>query len=171
MNVSAVAAGLSGLVLWATYTDFRYRIISNRLTIGGAAAGLVWHGASGGTGGLLDSLAGLAAGFALMLALHLFGALGAGDVKLFAAIGAIGGLAFVWSCSLYAIVYAGLIGAVMLVMRKGRIFDLFAVLLNLIWFRSLQPIKDLRKRNDLLTFPFMAAVVPAVITAAWEHWL
>lgn len=165
------AAGMSGLVIWATYTDFRYRIISNRLTVGGAAAGLLWHGINQGANGIIHSLAGLAVGFTLMFILHLFGALGAGDVKLFASIGAIGGVEFVCSSSLYAIIFVGVIGLFMVVAKKGRLVELFHVLLRLIWFRSVQPIRELRKREDLLTFPFMAAVVPAIAAAAIEHWL
>lgn len=171
MNPAVDAVGISGLVIWAAYTDFRYRMIPNRLTVGGAAVGLLWHGISQGIHGFLSSLAGLAVGFALMFVLYLLGALGAGDVKLFASIGAIGGLEFVFYSSIYAILFAGFIGLVMVLFRKGKIYELFCVLLNLIWFRSLKPIRELRTRNDLMTFPFMAAVVPAIALAAFEYWM
>ena len=83
----AVKAGsfllLAGLM--ASY-DLAARRIPNSLNLLAALAGLAWALAAGGAGGMLQALGGGLAAFGLMLAFHLFGAVGAGDVK------ALGGL-------------------------------------------------------------------------------
>src|SRR6476646_6105704 len=87
-------AGLS----WAVVTDVRSRRISNRLTYPLMALGLAANGLAGGWGGARDSALG-----------WLLGAIGAGDLKLLAAIGALKGPEFV----LHAAVYTALAGGVL----------------------------------------------------------
>src|ERR687894_2821301 len=70
-----------------TYYDARYRRIPNAFVLATLVAGLAINTTLGGWPGLLASLGGCLAAFCLMLLLHVFGAMGAGDVKLFAAIG------------------------------------------------------------------------------------
>jgi prepilin peptidase CpaA len=72
-------------VLMASY-DLASRRIPNPLNLLAALAGLSWALAAGGAGGMIQALGGGLAAFGLMLAFHLFGAVGAGDVK------ALGGL-------------------------------------------------------------------------------
>jgi Flp pilus assembly protein protease CpaA len=91
----ATIAGGTGL---GAAIDLWTRRVPNPLTMGLAATGVAY--AVFGIGGLSigASLAGLALGLALMLPGHLLGATGAGDVKLFAAAGALIGPA---SCRLH----------------------------------------------------------------------
>lgn len=83
------------MALLITYWDVRYRRIPNELVlltfIGGVALNTIFDGSHG----LLMSLGGFALAFGLMFFLHAFGTMGAGDVKLFAAIGAINGISLV----------------------------------------------------------------------------
>lgn len=84
--------GLAGLALTsfslsAGIADIRCRRIPNGLTVAGAILG-VGFAASGGGAGLLHAFLGLAAGLAIGVVLFLFKALGAGDAKFMAAIGA-----------------------------------------------------------------------------------
>ncbi len=77
----------------AAVTDVRERRIPNVLTMAGALAGLGAHFALDGWSGLASStLSSLVAG-SLFLILYLAGGLGAGDVKLLAAVGCLSGLA------------------------------------------------------------------------------
>jgi prepilin peptidase CpaA len=77
------------------YMDTRYRRIPNSIVIIALVGGIAVNTAFGGPKGLLLSLGGFVLAFALMLLFHLLGAMGAGDVKLFGAIGAVVGLSHV----------------------------------------------------------------------------
>jgi prepilin peptidase CpaA len=72
----------------AAYFDFRWRRIPNWLVAATIVVSLGWHTWTNGWDGLLMSGAGLLVGTALLLPLYLLKGMGAGDVKLFAAIGA-----------------------------------------------------------------------------------
>jgi prepilin peptidase CpaA len=101
-----------------TYYDVRYRRIPNRLVLLALGSGLVKNAIVGAWGGARASLIGCALAFGLMLVLHFFGAMGAGDVKLFAAIGAIIGAPSVLSTFL-VILITGAVLAVILMLRAG----------------------------------------------------
>ncbi len=76
------------LVIAAAATDVRTRRIPNALTGPAALLGLASHWAIGGSGDLLNALTGLLVAGALLLPAWLMRWMGAGDVKLIAAVGA-----------------------------------------------------------------------------------
>ncbi len=119
-TVSPIATGqliaLFGLLIWAVMSDLRTRRVPNVLVLTGIAVALAGNfGSSALAGQSLagnhwwSPLAGLAAGFALLLPLHLLRAMGAGDVKLLAMVGAFIGPATVFSAFVYALVAGGLL--------------------------------------------------------------
>lgn len=120
-----VIATLAAGAATAAAIDLRTRRVPNPLTALLATIGvaLAATGISGLTVGA--SLTGLVLGLALMLPGHLFGATGAGDVKLFAAFGALLGPAPI----LTAFVYTALAGGVLALaigfwrQRHGRLTD------------------------------------------------
>lgn len=155
------------LVTAAFFTDARSSIIPNKLTLTAAAAGIIGNTVIGGWNGFVYSASGLIAGFVIFLLLYALGALGAGDVKLFAALGAITGVAFVLSSMMYSILYAGMIGLLLLVLKKkllptGQkiVYGLFSLLA----FKDVEAIGAIKK-GEHVRFPFMYAVVPGVATA------
>ncbi len=75
--------GLAGCI-----TDLRTRRIPNLLTFGSALAALLYHAATGGASGAGLSAGGWLTGMALFFVPFALGGLGAGDVKLLAALGA-----------------------------------------------------------------------------------
>ncbi len=81
--VVAVAGGIVAAV-----TDIRERKVYNWLTYPLCVGGLVYHAIFSGWGGLAASVAGLLFGFFIILIPCFMGGVGAGDVKLMAAIGA-----------------------------------------------------------------------------------
>jgi prepilin peptidase CpaA len=114
----ALLAGacLAALLLAAVSSDLRTRRIPNRLVLSGIALALAMAVLAAATGraGLAGShpwspLTGLAAGFGLMLPLHLLRAMGAGDVKLMAMVGAFTGPSTVLSATLYTLVAGGVL--------------------------------------------------------------
>lgn len=82
----ALAATLAMLAI-AVWTDLRQRRIPNRLVLAGLGVALALSVAPGGIG-LRNALLGMCMGLALLLPLHLLRVMGAGDVKLMAAVGA-----------------------------------------------------------------------------------
>lgn len=108
------------LMVPAAICDLRHRRIPNFLTLGGFIAGLVLHGWLAGWGGagfaLLSGLSLLAS----MFGLFAVGWLGAGDVKLLAAAGAIGGnLSTALNIVLATALVGGLLGLIMLLRRRA----------------------------------------------------
>jgi prepilin peptidase CpaA len=82
-------AVLIPLTVAVTYHDVKYRRIPNLVVLTALIAGLAINARFGGWHGLGSSSIGFALGFIPMLLLHIFGSMGAGDVKLFGAVGSI----------------------------------------------------------------------------------
>lgn len=166
---------LAVLLTLAAYTDVRKQIIPNWLTISGVAAGILINLVIGGIQGLLDSILACLAGFALFFLLYLFRVLGAGDVKLFASIGSLAGLPFLLECTMYSLLYAGLIGGLILIIRKKFFLRMIGIVFSiwmLIFYKNSNSLKAVSSGNEVTKFPFMYAVVPAALTAGLEqfHW-
>ena len=103
------------------YMDVRYRRIPNKLVFATLVAGLTLNGLFGGLQGFVSGLGGFALGFAMMFVLHVFGTMGAGDVKLFAAVGSIVGTSHVLA-TLFVVALTGGVFAVgkMIYARRVR---------------------------------------------------
>ena len=106
------------LAIVIAYYDVRYRRIPNPFVLATFASGVAINSIFGGLAGLYGSLAGCALGFVLMFMLHIFGAMGAGDVKLFAAIGAVTGAQLVLPTFLVVVLTGGVL-AVVSIVRAG----------------------------------------------------
>ncbi len=108
------------LALIVTYYDVRYRRIPNPFVLATLAVGIMLNAAEGGLSGALVSLGGCALAFGLMFFLHIFGAMGAGDVKLFAAIGSVVGTSLVLP-TFFVIVLTGAVLAFITMLRAGTV--------------------------------------------------
>src|SRR5688572_742077 len=94
---------------WACWSDFRHHRVPNELNLALAATGLLAQASYFGWHGLSHGLLGMATGFGLLVALWLMHAMGAGDVKYMAALGA-------WlgpQMTLYAVIAGGLLGGLL----------------------------------------------------------
>lgn len=91
----------------ACVTDLRSRRIPNWLTFGASLAAFVFSAAAHGLPGVGQSVAGWMVGAGLFLPLFLLGGMGAGDVKLMAALGAWTGPSTAMWMTLYAAVAGG----------------------------------------------------------------
>jgi prepilin peptidase CpaA len=119
MDVVASATATAAASL-AAIVDLRSRRIPNWLTASLVLAGIalnVWRAGLAG-GGL--AVAGAALGLAILLPLYAIRAMGAGDVKLLAGLGAVLGPQVLVSVAIYAAIAGGLISAIML-LRTGRL--------------------------------------------------
>lgn len=108
------------LAIIIAYYDVRYRRIPNPFVVATLVSGFAINAISGGIAGVWASFVGCALGFGLMFMLHIFGAMGAGDVKLFAAIGAVTGAHLVLPTFLVVILTGGLL-AIISVIRAGAL--------------------------------------------------
>jgi len=104
------------------YFDVRYRRIPNVIVISTLVAGVIINSAIGSWSGMLGAAEGFALAFAPMFLLHVFGAMGAGDVKLSGAVGAVLGVSIV-PLALIIIVMTGAVLAVYSMIRSGRVFS------------------------------------------------
>lgn len=111
-------AVLAILLAVATLADLRARRIPNWLTFAGCVAGLVLGALASGVGGFLLAGKGLLLAFAISLPFWLAGWVGAGDVKLLAAVGAFVGSGLVIQ-TLLAVGIAGAVLAVGALLWRG----------------------------------------------------
>lgn len=110
MNIAATVTLVGTLVLLGVgaATDMRRRRIPNTLTMGGAVLGVLVNGIFFGLHGVQQSFLGWGLGFVILIIPFLQDAIGAGDVKMLAAVGAWGGTALVFRTA----VLGALVGAV-----------------------------------------------------------
>lgn len=97
------------IVTIACWCDLRSGRLPNWLTLGSAGVGMLFHLLSGGITEGAWSSAGFALGGLLFFPLFALGGLGAGDVKLLAAIGAWLGPAGAFYTALYAAIAGGVL--------------------------------------------------------------
>ena len=116
----AIALIFIPLVVSITYMDVRYRRIPNRQVLMILLGGVGINAFFGAWSGLLASLLGMVMAFGLMFILHVFGTMGAGDVKLFAAIGAVLGSSLVLQTFLIVALTGGVLAICKMVyMRRA----------------------------------------------------
>jgi len=115
-TIATAAASLAAIV------DVRSRRIPNWLTGSLVLGGLLFNVWRGGIVGVGLALAGAALGLAILLPFYAVRAIGAGDVKLLAGLGAVLGPQMLVSVAVYAALAGGVISAIMLA-RGGRLLS------------------------------------------------
>lgn len=168
MTVPEIA--VLGISAVACLTDLRTRRIPNALTFGAAGVGLVFAGATTGWVGLGSALAGWAVGCALFLPWFLLGGMGAGDVKLLAALG-------VWlgpSMAFWMAIYAGLAGgplAVCVALAHGYLKESLVNLWCLLMFwrvSGVRPMPELTLRTARSPrLPYAIPIAAGALAAVW----
>jgi prepilin peptidase CpaA len=127
-DAAVVAIGAAACV-----TDFRSRRIPNVLTFGASAAAVVFWAVTDGLSGAGWSVAGWAVGCAVFMPWFLLGGMGAGDVKLLAALGAWAGP----SAAVWMALYAGIAGgvfAIVVSLTRGYLGEMLRNLWVLLMF-------------------------------------
>lgn len=130
----------------ALYTDHSRMIIPNWLSLGGTIIGVTVHALMDGWSGVGFSLIGMLGLLLLLLIVYAAKGVEAGDVKLFAGLGALAGLEVGFTSFLYSIFAAAVVG-----------------LLIFFWKVRRRGTSDHYVSLKRMQFPFMYAVVPGFV--------
>jgi prepilin peptidase CpaA len=114
MSIDVLAPAVATV---AAVIDVRWRKIPNWLTLSALVGGLVLQVVRFGPPGALVALTGATLGLAILVPFYALRAIGAGDVKLLAALGAVLGPLALVSVVIYGALVGGVIAAVMLAKR------------------------------------------------------
>jgi prepilin peptidase CpaA len=160
--------------LVAAVTDVWKFKVYNALTLPLLAAGLLYHGFRLE---IADSIMGILFGFAALVPLYMIGGMGAGDVKLMAAIGAWLGLQLTFYVFIASSLAAG-IYAIMLMVATGKVGETI-VNLHILWLRLASigrylasddrveaEVKRTDRRRRIIPFAAMVAI-GIVATLVW----
>jgi len=119
-----IAAALTAVLAWASWRDVKSRTIPNRAVLAVLALFAAWIAVGRGAG-LVPDLEAAAIAFALTFVLYLFRVIGAGDVKLFAALALFAGFTYLPLFALMTVLAGGCIAAVSLASSPRRALALF----------------------------------------------
>jgi prepilin peptidase CpaA len=170
--ISPAAGAAGALSLAACAFDVRTRRIPNWLTFAAAALGLAFHLTVNGAAGAGSSLAGLGVGGGLFFPLFALGGMGAGDVKLMAALGAwLGPTGAAWT-ALYAALAGGVM-AVVVALARGYMRTAFENVWTLLGFWRIAGIRPLdgltlqTSRSPRL--PYALPITAGLFATLWLH--
>ena len=155
--LTALCAGLGT----AAIVDSAHRKIPNGLSLGITASGVVLA-ASGASGvSVASSLLGFFLGFLLMLPGHVLGSTGAGDVKLFAAAGAVVGAEQIVPAFLMTAIAGGLLAG-FIAWRRGRLLRTFRLTARLFGLRQ-EAKADVEAPGEHNRFPYGPAIAAGCV--------
>jgi prepilin peptidase CpaA len=171
MNAGQIIWTLTlALTILAAMLDWRSRRIPNWLTVPGFLSGVTLHVMLNGWHGLWFALAGGGLALILLLPLVLLRALGAGDWKLMAAVGAFLGWRLFLFVMFGSILASGIMAMVQMV-RVGRVVETFRNMWTLVkgfFVFGLKKNPQISLDNPrLLKLPFGVAVAAATIVCFW----
>jgi prepilin peptidase CpaA len=172
LSVDTAAAALLLCIVFAAFvTDMTRMKIPNKLTATGIGIGFIMHLLWGGWAGIEYAGSGFAVGFGSMLILYAIKAVGAGDVKLFGAIGALGGWEMAWNGVVLSVVYAGAFAVGIWLWRRTLVIRLRMAALT-VMYPAVCKVEGHESANtsggdESTQFPFMIAVLPAMGTVIW----
>lgn len=153
--------GVCLLLACACWTDMRTLRIPNALNVGFGTCGLLYQWIAHGQDGLIAASIGALAGMAPLYVLFLLRGMGGGDVKWFGAFGIWMGAMPTLRLMMYAIVFAGAIAAVLVLLRLPVLTKLGG---RLKWPWGTHPVTEGRGAR----FPFMLAVAPSFMMLLGE---
>jgi prepilin peptidase CpaA len=159
------------LAVLIIYHDVRYRRIPNAFVLATLISGLTLNVILGGWRGGLNSVGGCVLAFILMFMLHVFGAMGAGDVKLFAAIGSVLGAQLVLPTFVVVVLTGGVL-ALVSVVRSGVFTNTMHRVLQILvgLLPGWQMPKFSVPADRRLTIPYGVAItIGAIIATAIFH--
>jgi prepilin peptidase CpaA len=167
INVNAI---LITLIVIAAIVDYRFKKVPNIITFSAIAAGLFLALLSRGLIGLTGSIAGLVVGMGLLYLPYAAGGMGAGDVKLLGAIGALKGPWFVFITFLAMAIIGGVMAIfkIAFVLKRADMRILGESVRTAYYTRSLSALEipEYAKKEKL---PYAVAIsAGAAVCLIWE---
>jgi prepilin peptidase CpaA len=157
----------SVLLVIACVTDVRWRRIPNALVLVLATLGLAYSvSMDPWLPGLGRGFGGLSLGFGIWIAFFVVGAIGAGDVKLFAAAGAWLGPGATWRAALVAAAVGGVLAVAMLTRERRARQGLEKVMVS-ISTRSLSGLAGDPNTSPSRQLPYGVALACGALIVAW----
>jgi prepilin peptidase CpaA len=154
----------------AAITDTSTRRIPNVLTFGATAAALLVRGSLHGVPGVIDASAGWLTGFIILFPLFFVRGMGAGDVKLVAALGSWFGPADALWLALYSAIAGGAVG-VPYALARGYMRTALGNLrvIGTHWFiNGFQPVPGVCLENpERLRLPYAIPILVGTVVTLW----
>jgi prepilin peptidase CpaA len=165
-ELTALAIGAAACI-----TDLRHCRIPNALTFSAAAAGLAFHVLAPQGSGFAFAGAGLLAGLLVFFPFFALGAMGAGDIKLMAAIGVWVG----WQPALNVALYGAMAGGVLAVavaMWQGYLRQALSNIRALLSYwrvAGLKPLPELTlEAGKGLRLPYALPIMAGLMVTIWR---
>ncbi|NSW90186.1 MAG: prepilin peptidase [Firmicutes bacterium] len=152
----------------ALLSDIKTYKIKNAVTLPFIFMGTVTNIYLNGINGLFTSIMGILIPIIFLTPLYALRMLGAGDIKLFSAIGAVMGNRFILYSMAFSFLEGGVIALFLMLSRKNfkqRFVYFFQYLKHCFLTLSFQPYISFENKDDINGFPFALAVVCGSITA------
>jgi prepilin peptidase CpaA len=156
------------LAVAVAYYDVRYRRIPNELVLVTLISGLFINFSLNRLDGFLTSAGGFALALGLMLVPHIFGAMGAGDVKLFASIGAVLGVKLVLPAFVIVVMLGGILAVYTMVRSKTMrrtMQEVFRILGSIVFQTDMRSPRSTERRQHSIPYG-VAITVGSLITLA-----
>ncbi len=158
------------ILIISVITDLRSRKILNIVTFPAIIGGLFYFSIFSGIDGFLFSGKGFLVGLGLLFIPFAMGGIGAGDVKLLAAIGAWKGVMFVFYTGVYAAIIGGVIAIFILIKQRKLGFTFKSMLISLMFFRGTQGSLEINSGNQgTVSIPYAVPIaIGALLSFMWE---
>lgn len=137
------------LLFFAVKFDVTYRKIPNKLTIPFMLLGIIYSGVIGGLDGIQFSLAGLLVGLVVFIIPFALGGMGAGDVKLMAAVGSLLG----WKLTVYSTLLTAIVGGIIVIgytFYKGQFFNMLRNIEILVYKAILYIVYNVTRKDSVM---------------------
>ena len=168
--MTTVELGAIGLAIVASACDLKSARIPNWLTFGAAALAVLFHAVAPGGSGLGTAVAGMGVGLLVFFPIFALGAMGAGDVKLLAALGAWVGWYPVIYVALYGSIAGGVLG-ILYALSRGYLGQALHNIQRLLAYWSVVGLKPLPaltlQSSTALRMPYALPIAVGVMVTLW----
>ena len=159
---------ISVLLLLALASDLINYKIKNSITYSFMLAGLIANFVMEGSKGMIFSLQGIMLPAAALIILYIMRLIGAGDIKLLSAVGAVMGAGFVFYAMLYSFICGGVIASLVILIRRNgieRFKYLFSYIKSCIISMELLQYTDFKDMQSAGKFHFSIAIASGTVAA------